>query len=183
MDWEVKKINCACIFVWRMPVKSFINIGDMKVKKLFGLTWNDSYMRFRARQHQRSLTPVWMIFIIMMANGIGDGWDLSFPDICLTDEEKPRGKNLNQENRPGRGSNPGLIGERQRCYPLTTTVISLLVIFCLDFHYSIIFIYIIDKIIYFYLSIHYIYNVLTINYSAESCWGWFCKSISSTILS
>ena len=31
-DWEVKEINCTCIFVCRMPVKSFIKIGDMKVK-------------------------------------------------------------------------------------------------------------------------------------------------------
>ena len=36
----------------------------------------------------------------------GDFWRLSFPIICLTDEEKP-GKILNQENRPDRGLNPG----------------------------------------------------------------------------
>ena len=33
-------------------------------------------------------------------------------------------KNLNQENRPDRGSNPGLLGERQRCYPLTSAVVT-----------------------------------------------------------
>ena len=36
--------------------------------------------------------------------GIDGG--LSFPEICLTVEEKPQ-KKLNQENWPDRGSNPG----------------------------------------------------------------------------
>ena len=31
-------------------------------------------------------------FMTMMANDIGDGWGLSFPDICLTVEERPRKK-------------------------------------------------------------------------------------------
>ena len=51
----------------------------------------------------------------------GDGWGLSFPDICLKVEENS-GKN-NQENWPGRGSNPGPLGEKQRCYPLNTAVV------------------------------------------------------------
>ena len=34
------------------------------------------------------------------------GWGLRFPDICLT-IQKTSGENLNQENRPDRGSNPG----------------------------------------------------------------------------
>ena len=36
----------------------------------------------------------------------GDGWGLSFPDICFTVEEKTR-KNLNQENWPDRGIKSG----------------------------------------------------------------------------
>ena len=45
------------------------------------------------------------------------GWmGLSFPDICLTVEEKPQ-KNLNLENGPDRVSKPGPLSERQRCYP------------------------------------------------------------------
>ena len=52
----------------------------------------------------------------------GDGCGLSFPEICLTVEEN-LGKNLNQENRPDRGSDPGPLGEKQRCYPLTTAVV------------------------------------------------------------
>ena len=45
---------------------------------------------FRARQHLRSLTPVmndfcWLWWPVIF----GDGWDLSFPNFCLTDEEKP----------------------------------------------------------------------------------------------
>ena len=35
----------------------------------------------------------------------GDIGGLKFPDICLTDEVKPR-KNLTQETCPDRGSNP-----------------------------------------------------------------------------
>ena len=52
----------------------------------------------------------------------GNGWGLSFPDICRTVEEKPR-KNLNKENLPDRGSNLGPLGERQGCYSLTTAVV------------------------------------------------------------
>ena len=42
---------------------------------------------------------------------------LKLPDICLTDEEKPR-KNLTQETCPDRGSNPGLLRDRRACYRL-----------------------------------------------------------------
>ena len=46
---------------------------------------------FRARQHLRSLSPIindflWLWWPIIF----GDGCSLSFPDICLTVEEKPR---------------------------------------------------------------------------------------------
>ena len=74
-----------------------------------------------------------------------DGWGLSFPDICLTIEEKPR-KNLNQENWPDWGSkeinldllrwiltginvlfhidfNTYRVGKRQRFYPSIIAVI------------------------------------------------------------
>ena len=37
--------------------------------------------------------------MIMMANDIGDGWDLRFPDICLTVEENP-GKTLTYKTDP-----------------------------------------------------------------------------------
>ena len=53
-------------------------------------------------------------------SGVGGG--LRFPDICLTVEEEPR-KNLNQENSPDRGSNPGPLGEMQRCYASTRAVV------------------------------------------------------------
>ena len=52
----------------------------------------------------------------------GDRWGLSFPDICLTVEEKPR-KNLNRENWPLRVSNSGPLGKKQQCYSSTTAVI------------------------------------------------------------
>ena len=44
--------------------------------------------------------------------------DLTFPDICLTSEEKPR-KNLTQETCPDLGSNPALLHDRQACYRLS----------------------------------------------------------------
>ena len=40
-----------------------------------------------------------------------------FPDICLTDEEKPR-KNLTQEICPDRGSKPGPLHDKRACYHL-----------------------------------------------------------------
>ena len=52
----------------------------------------------------------------------GDLVALKLPDICLTDEEKPR-KNLTEETCPDRGSNPGPLRERQR-YPSGTEVVS-----------------------------------------------------------
>ena len=42
-----------------------------------------------------------LFMMIMMANDIREKCDLSFPDICLTVEEKPR-KKLNHENWPDR---------------------------------------------------------------------------------
>ena len=42
----------------------------------------------------------------------GDGWGLSFPDICLRVEEKPQ------------TGNTGLLGERQQYYPSTTAVVN-----------------------------------------------------------
>ena len=47
----------------------------------------------------------------------GDLVGLNLPDICLTSEEKPR-KNLAQETRPDRESNPGHLRERRACYRL-----------------------------------------------------------------
>ena len=44
---------------------------------------------------------------------------LSFLDICLTVEEKPQTRKLTRL-----GMNPGTIGETQRCFPLTTAVVS-----------------------------------------------------------
>ena len=81
------------------------------------------YRGFSAYQHQRSLAPMmnkfWWLWWPMIS---GDGWELSFSDICVTVEEK-LWKNLNQEKWLDRGSNPGLLGERQRCYPWTTAVV------------------------------------------------------------
>ena len=75
----------------------------------------------RQHKHERRYTPgahsfipirwIWnddfggqMIF--------GNRVALTFPDICLTGEEKP-GKNLTQENCPDRGSNPGPLRDRR----------------------------------------------------------------------
>ena len=62
--------------------------------------------------------PLWM------SMDYNDGqmifWDLGglkLPDICLTDEKKPR-KNLTQETCPDRGSNPGPLRDRRACYHL-----------------------------------------------------------------
>ena len=43
--------------------------------------------------------------------------DRKLPDICLTDEEKPR-KNRTQEICPDRRSNPGPLRDRRACYYL-----------------------------------------------------------------
>ena len=43
---------------------------------------------------------------------IGGLGGLKLPDICLTDEEKPR-KNLTQETCPDRGSNPGPLRDKR----------------------------------------------------------------------
>ena len=48
----------------------------------------------------------------------GDGCGLSFPDICLTVEKKPHPGKLTWP-----GIEPGPLGERQRCYPLTRAVV------------------------------------------------------------
>ena len=48
---------------------------------------------------------------------VGDLEGLKVPDICLTDEEKPR-KNLTQETSPDRGSNPGPLRDKRACYHL-----------------------------------------------------------------
>ena len=48
----------------------------------------------------------------------GDLGGLKLPDICPTDEEKPR-KNLIQETCPDRGSNPGSLRDRRACYRLS----------------------------------------------------------------
>ena len=42
---------------------------------------------------------------------------LKLPDICLTDEEKPR-KNLTQETCSDRGLNLGPLHDRRACYRL-----------------------------------------------------------------
>ena len=42
---------------------------------------------------------------------------LKLPNICFTDEEKPR-KNLTQETCPDRGSNQGALRDRRSCYRL-----------------------------------------------------------------
>ena len=47
----------------------------------------------------------------------GDLGDLTFPDICLTGEEKPL-KNLTQETCLDWGSNPGPLRDKCACYHL-----------------------------------------------------------------
>ena len=80
----------------------------------------------RQHKHERQYTPsthsviptrrIWndddddqMIF--------GDLVSLTFPDICLTGEEKSR-KNLTQETCPDRRSNPGPLRDKRACYHL-----------------------------------------------------------------
>ena len=46
---------------------------------------------------------------------VGDLGGLKLPDMCLTGEEKPR-KKLIQETCPDRGSNPGPLRDRRECY-------------------------------------------------------------------
>ena len=48
---------------------------------------------------------------------LGELGGLKFPDICLTDEEKPR-KNLTQETYPDRESNPGPLRDKRAWYYL-----------------------------------------------------------------
>ena len=75
-----------------------------------GLLWG-----FRTQQCLKSLAPVInYFFMIMMTNDSvsTSSWHLSYS----------LGKYFKQENGPDRGSNPGPLGERQRCYPSTTTV-------------------------------------------------------------
>ena len=47
----------------------------------------------------------------------GDLGGVKLPDICLTEEEKPR-KNFTQETYPDRGSNPGPLRDKLACYHL-----------------------------------------------------------------
>ena len=79
----------------------------------------------RQHKHERQYTPsthsviptrrIWndddgqMIF--------GDLGGLKFPDICLTDEEKPR-ITLTQETCPDRGPNQGPLRDKRACYHL-----------------------------------------------------------------
>ena len=49
----------------------------------------------------------------------GNGWGLSFPDICLTVEEIP-GKTSTRKTDPAVVSNPSPLDEKQRYYPSTT---------------------------------------------------------------
>ena len=81
------------------------------------------YMIFMARPHHRSLALIMIDFLRLWWPMIsGDGWGLSFPDICLTVEEKPR-KEPQSGNWPDRGSNPGPLCERQRRYLKTIAVV------------------------------------------------------------
>ena len=80
----------------------------------------------RQHKHERQYTPRIHPFIPTRRiwNGdygcqiiFGDHVGLKFPDIYLTDEEKPR-KNLTQGTCPDRGSNPGPPRDKRACYHL-----------------------------------------------------------------
>ena len=77
------------------------------------LVVNYVYLRFRARQHLRSLAPIMNDNEGQMR--FGDLGGLNLPDIRLTGEEKPR-KNLTQETCPNWGSNPGLLRDSRTCF-------------------------------------------------------------------
>ena len=80
-------------------------------------------MGFMARLYQRSLAPIWNNFLwLWWAMISGNRWDLRFLTFVLQLSKNP-GKTFNQENWPDRGSYPGPLGERQRCYSSTTAVV------------------------------------------------------------
>ena len=61
----------------------------------------------------------------LMANDIRGLMAPKFPCHLSYTWGKNLGKNRNQENWPDRGSNPGPLGERQRCYRSTTAVVDM----------------------------------------------------------
>ena len=77
----------------------------------------------RQHKHERQYTPS-THSVIPTRRILNDDYDgqmifgdlggLTFPDICLTGEEKPR-KNLTQETCPDRGSNPGPLRDKRAC--------------------------------------------------------------------
>ena len=80
----------------------------------------------RQHNYERRYTPTTHPFILTRRlwkddyDGqmiFGDLVSLKFPDICLTDEEKPR-KILTQEICPDRELNPGPLRDRRACYRL-----------------------------------------------------------------
>ena len=78
---------------------------------------------FRAHQHQRSLAPIMNDFFMIMMADDNQGWmGPVFPMFVLQLRKTPKNTSI-RKKRPDWGSNPGLLGERHRCYPLTTAVV------------------------------------------------------------
>ena len=95
----------------------------------------------RTRLHLRSLVPVMNDFLWLWWPMIsGDGWSLSFPDICLTVEEKFRKKlQLGKLTRPG--IEPGRARWEATMLPLDHSAaedLLILVALCGDFTVSLI---------------------------------------------
>ena len=140
----------------------------------------------RQHKHERQYTPsthsvtrtgrIWnddddgqMIF--------GDLGGLKFPDICLTGEENPE-KTSPRKHVPTGDRTRARCGTSAHATTCSTAVDITITIIMDDTNWKIrnkAKINITEKIIYFHSAIHYICNVLTINYSAETCCGWFCK--------
>ena len=76
-------------------------------------TWKTIHTR-HTFSHSNKANMKWWLW---RPDDIRDFVGLKFPDIRLTDEEKPR-KNPIQETSSDRGSNPGPLRERHACYRL-----------------------------------------------------------------
>ena len=77
-------------------------------------TWKTMHTK-HTLSHPKKANMEWWL---RRPNDIRGPWGgLKYPDIYLTDEEKPE-KNLTQETCPDRGSNPGPLRDKRACYHL-----------------------------------------------------------------
>ena len=115
-----------------IPSKTATLVPDFAVKDLpFGRRlwrwwwcwWVYTYVwGFRERLHLRPMTPVLNDFDAYNGQWYPRMRGLKISQNLSYNWGKPP-ENLNQENWLVRGSNPGSLGERQRCYPSTRAVV------------------------------------------------------------